>query len=104
MNSDEYIIFLKSLLIKIENTINLIEQEPPKHIPAYRKMLGVQQKMAELKMPHKSDLFTQFIKVKGIINYLMNGHYEKAYAQILGLKAELVQICLGIKNEKDTIK
>lgn len=104
MNSQEYVEFLKGVLIKIENTLNLIEQKPPKHIPAYHKILGVQQKFAGLSREDRGRLFPQLIKARGIINYLTNGRYDEAHAQILKLKGELVRICLGIKNEKDTVK
>ena len=102
MDSQEYLCFLKSVLVKIENTINLIEQIPSKHIPAYHKMLGVQQKFAGLDKDDRSKFFPQMVKVRGIINYLTNGNYERASEQIFKLKGNIIKICLDINNEKDT--
>jgi hypothetical protein len=104
MNSDEYVVFLTSVLIKIENAINLLEHKPAKHIPAYHKMLGVQQKLAGLDCDYRSKLFSQLIVTRGIISYLTNGQYENALVQIMNLKGDLINICLEIKNEKDTVK
>ena len=104
MSNDEYISFLKSVLIKIENAINLIEQKPPKHIPSYHKILGVQQKLGGLRKSYKNELFSQLINVRGIINYLTNGHYKDAHSRILKLKEDLIKICFRIENEKNTIK
>jgi len=102
MGNEEFIQFLKSTLIKIENAINLVKQDAPKHIPAYNKILGVQQKLAGLEDEQKSQLFSQLITVRSIINYFMNGRYNEGYKQILKLKIELVNICLSIeKNERD---
>ena len=104
MNNDEYVEFLRSVLVKIENALNLIEQKPSKHIPSYNKILGVQQKLAGLDEQSRNKLFSQLIHVRGIINYFMNGRYGEAHSQMLRLKSDLVIICLEIKNEKDTIK
>jgi len=102
MDSQEYLFFLKSVLIKIENTINLIDQTPSKHIPAYHKMLGVQQKFLGLDKTDRCRFLPQIIKVRGIINYLTNGSYGRASEQIFKLKGEIVQICVNINNEKVT--
>ncbi len=102
MGNEEFVQFLKSTLIKIENVINLVKQDVPKHIPAYNKILGVQQKLAGLEEDRKSQLFPQLITTRSIINYLINGRYIEGYKQILKLKTELVNICLSIeKNERD---
>jgi hypothetical protein len=103
MSSRDYFEFLRNLLIKIENALNLLGQEYPKHIPSYRKILGVQQKISGLPIDDKNKLFSQLICVRGIINYFLNGRYDEAYSQILRLKSDLVKICLEIeKNERDT--
>ena len=105
MNSDEYVVFLKSLLIKIENAINLIDQPVSKHIPSYRKMLGVQQKISELPSDYRGKMFSQLICVRGILNYFLNGRYNDAYLNIIELKKNLIKICLEItKNERNTDK
>jgi len=102
MNKEEYMEFLKSLLVKIENAINLLNQPAPKHIPSYRKMLGVQQKMSELPMEYRNNLFSQLICVRRTLNYFLNGRYEEAYLNIIKLKKDLVKIYMGLKNERDT--
>ena len=103
MDNDEYIEFLKSTLIKIENGINLLAQDTPKHIHAYNKILGVQQKLAGLSKERQAELFTQIVTTRSIINYLMNGRYGEAFQRVRQLKSDLVKICLEIeKSERDT--
>ena len=100
MNNDEFVKFLTGTLVKIENAINLIEQDVPKHIPSYNKILGVQQKLAGLDRDRKKQLFSQLITTKSIINYFTNGRYQDGYNQILKLKQELINICLQIGNNE----
>ena len=45
MENAEFIDSIKSVLIKMENAINLLRGDKTKHIPAYHKLLGVQQKL-----------------------------------------------------------
>ena len=104
MDSQEYVDFLRSVLVKIENSLFLVDQKPAKHIPAYNKMLGVQQKLAGLDQKYKEMLFPQIVNSRSIINYFMNGRYEEAHDHILKLKCDLLQICIEIKNEKNTVK
>ncbi len=105
MNDNEFIEFLTGTLLKVENVINLLEQDVPKHIPAYNKILGVQQKLAGLNENYKICLFPQLITTRSVINYFMNGRYGDGYQQVMKLKRELIKICLEIKNnEKDTNK
>jgi hypothetical protein len=105
MENEEFVQFLKSTLVKVENVINLMSQGSPKHIPAYNKILGVQQKMAGLDGEHKAQMFSQLIITRSIINYFMNGRYGDGYLQILKLKEDLVDICYRIEeNERDKNK
>jgi len=104
MDSEEYIEFLRSVLIKIENALKFVEQNPAKHIPAYNKILGVQQKLAGLDVKYKEMLFPDIIITRSIIHSFMNGRYEEAHKHILKLKGNLIQIGVGIKNEKDSVK
>jgi hypothetical protein len=105
MNDAEFVQFLKGTLIKIENIISLMEQDVPKHIPAYNKVLGVQQKLSGLDKEHKSKMFPQLITTRAIVNYFMNGRYQDGFAQVLKLKKELCQFCFQIENyERDTNK
>ena len=107
MNDDEFVEFLKSVLIKLENAINLVEYKQPRHIPSYNKVLGIQQKMVNIKKPYKDMLFSQLITVRSIIYYFMDGRYHEAYKQLLKLRSELVKIGEDIqkkdKNERDTV-
>lgn len=104
MNNEELVAFLKTTLIKVENAINLLDQDVPKHIPAYHKALGIQQKLSLLPGIRRDQMFSQIIIARSIINYLMNGRYEDALAQILKLRKEFVQICMQLQNEKNTNK
>ena len=44
MNTEEYVEFLKSVLIKIKNANNLLNQDPRNHILSYHTILIVHQK------------------------------------------------------------
>jgi len=102
MENEEFVQFLKTTLVKVENVINLIEQDCPKHIPAYNKILGVQQKLAGLSNERKAQMFPHLILTRSIINYFMNGRYGDGYKQVLKLKKELREICIRIeKYERD---
>ena len=105
MENVEFLDFLRTTLIKVENTINLIEQDNPRHIPAYNKMLGVQQKIAGLASNRKAIMFSQLIAVRAIINYFMNGRYDQAHNSVLKLRESLNKIYLQVeKNERDKNK
>ena len=93
MNEKEYVEFLKSVLIKIENAINLlVHHEPPRHILTYHKVLGVKQKIVELDAEHRDKMFHQIILVKSVINYLLNGRYEEAATRMQKLKKDIIDI------------
>ena len=104
MNNKEFVIFLKTALVKIENVINLLHQHTPKHIPAYHKALGVQQKINGLCKERREQMFSQIITVRSVINYLLNGRYNDASEQVLKLKKELIQICVQLENENNRDK
>ena len=104
MNNEELVLFLKSTLVKIENMINLLSQPVPKHIPAYHKSLGVQQKFVGLDGDLKSQLFPQIVASRSIIHFLLNGHYTDAMERILKLKKDMVNICSQLENEKNRDK
>ncbi len=106
MDNEEYVEFLRRVLVKIENALNLLGQEPSKHIQSYNKMLGVQKKFEGLGQKHKDVLFPQLIIARSIISYFTNGRYNEANTQMLKLKNNLIKTCLDIKekSEKDTIE
>ena len=105
MENKEFVTFVKTTLVKIENVINLIEQDSPKHIPAYNKMLGVQQKLSGLEEPYKSNMSSQIMSTRSVINYFLNGRYWDGYRLVLKLKKEFVDMCVRIEgNERDKNK
>ncbi|MHA1469584.1 MAG: hypothetical protein ACTSSP_03360 [Candidatus Asgardarchaeia archaeon] len=105
MNKEEYILFLRGVLVKIENAINFLEhQDPPRHILAYRKALGVQQKLAELDSEYRDKMFPQLITIRSVISYLLNGRYREAIGQMKKLKEGIVGISLSIINETNNNK
>ena len=101
MSNDEFLVFLKDVLIKIENAINLVEQNPSRHIPSYNKMLGVKQKLLGVDEKYKNKIFTCFVSHTLCINYFMNGKYDEAYNCMLKIKKDLIKICFDIENEKN---
>jgi hypothetical protein len=102
MENKDFVDFLKSLLVKIENVESLMGQDCPKHIPAYNKMLGIQQKLSGLESESKINLLPQIVKIRSAINYFMNGRYDSGYRVIIALKKEIIDMCLHIrKNERD---
>ena len=101
MDASEFVIFLKTLLNKIENVDNFLDQECPKYILAYNKMLGVQQKLNELDKFHKVILINQVAVTRFVINHLINGKYEDAYKNVLKLKKDLIEICISYERNKE---
>jgi hypothetical protein len=105
MEDREFVDFLKGTLVKIENAINLLNHYPPRHIPAYRKILGVQQKLNGLPKESRDQMFSQFITVKSILSYFLNGRYEEGAEQIERLRVSIVTLCLQLqKHERDSDK
>ena len=102
MDNKELMVFLRTTLVKIENAINLLTQDLPKHILAYHKALGIQQKFRGLSNEHKNQMLPQIIIARSIINYLVNGRYKVALDQILKLRKELIHIYSQLENERDT--
>jgi len=105
MKNKDYLFFLKGTLIKIENVINLIDQDVPKHIIAYNKMLGVKQKIVGLLPEDRSKFLPQLICVRASINHLLNGRYSDAHSNIIKLKQNLINIYIKVENyERDKNK
>ena len=102
MENAEFIEFLKTTLIKIENVINFIDQDVPKHIPAYNKILGIQQKFSCIDENIRCKMLSQMLTIRSIINYFTNGRYLDGYDQLIKLKQELIKICIEMeKNERN---
>jgi len=102
MTKKDYIVFLNSVLIKLQNAINFLIQEKSKHILCYHKVLGVQQKIAGLPKEYKNKLFVQLITVRGIINYLLNGRYDEALKTLIALQKEISKILHKLQNEDNS--
>jgi hypothetical protein len=101
MKDEEYLEFLRSVLIKIENAINLLSHDPPRHILSYNKMLGVRQKINDLNEECKNVLFSQIVTCRSVINYFINGRYGEARSRIIKLKTDIIKICCEIKKRKE---
>ncbi len=99
MDNDEFLCFLKSILTKIENVINMLTQDIPKHIPAYHKMLGIQQKVSDLGDKERTLLFLQIIGIRSVLNYLLNGRYEEAKTRVFNLKKEFIDLYILLKKK-----
>ena len=89
-NKEDLIIFIKSILLKVENIENFMKISPPKHIPAYQKILGIQQKFDILNKNQKECFFPQMVMTRGVITLFMNGRYEDALRQLVNLKKDLI--------------
>jgi hypothetical protein len=96
-SKEDLIIFLKSILLKIENIENFMKISPPKHIPAYQKILGIQQKFDILNKNQKGYFFPQMVIARGVITLFMNGKYEDALRQLTSLKKDLIHMVKKIE-------
>jgi len=96
-SKEDLIVFLKSILLKIENIENFMKISPPKHIPAYQKILGIQQKFDILNKNQKEHFFPQMVIARGVITLFMNGKYEDALRQLTNLKKDLIHMVKKIE-------
>jgi len=99
MNDQEYEIFLNKSLILIENAINFLRNG--KHIVAYNKMLGVQQKLLQLEEDKKIELSLQELSCRSISYYMMEGRYNDAKIVIEKMRVDLYKIYGRIKKENE---
>jgi hypothetical protein len=99
MNYEQYVNFLKGVLIKIENAYFLLNNNPPKHILSYHKMLGVRQKISESE--YKNILLPEIVIIISILNYFINGKYKEASDKMVELKVSIVKKCLEIKRNEN---
>ena len=104
MKNEEYLEFLRSVLIKIENVNNLLGHKPVRHIPAYHKMLGVQQKLGGLSREYKNRMFHQLVGTRSILHYFLNGNYCEGKKRLTQLKKELIIICLDLQKKNENNK
>lgn len=87
-------------IYKIEEIENLLQSVPSKHIPAYHKILGLQQKIETLPIEYKEHFFEEMIQIRGIIVYFMNGRYNDGINVLLNIKNKLNKI--SNENNKNT--
>jgi hypothetical protein len=94
---EDLILFIKSILLKVENIEKLVADSPPKHIPAYQKVLGIQQKFDILSREQKQYFFPQMVMTRGIVTLFMNGRYEDALKQLMLIKRDLIYMVKKIE-------
>ena len=88
--NSEYYNFLYKILNLLENVENFMKRS--KHIIAYNKMLGVEQKLNNLDGEKKVILGREMIKTRGAIFYLKEGRYKDASKNIRELKEQFYKI------------
>ncbi len=98
-DNKEYYNFLYKILNLLENTENFMKRN--KHIIAYNKILGVEQKLNNLDEEKKVILGREVIKTRGIIFYLKDGRYYDASKNIKELKEQFYKIFEKVKNENN---
>lgn len=102
MEKKEFLEFLRGMLKKIVDVELFMGQSPPKHILAYRKMLGIQQKMDYLDEETKSSIFfTEIIKIRGSIFYFINGRYDDGINSLTFVKNKIVQLIKHYERDKN---
>lgn len=88
MDKEEHEVFLSRTLNLLENAVNFLTIQN-KHILAYRKMLGIQQKFEGLEVDKKKEMVLDVFKVKTINHYLLDGRYRDALTVMNQLKTSL---------------
>lgn len=95
---------IQRTLVLIENADNLLKSDPPVHIPAYHKILGVQQKLERLPKEMRECFFTQIIATRGTISYFLNGRYDEGRKQLLNIKKDLIKLGLKLhENNQNSV-
>lgn len=92
MNNEEIIEFMKHVLISVENAELLLRHEPPRHIPAYHKILGIQQKFERLNANEQKVFFAQMVGVRGVVAYFLNGRYDEGIQSLIKIKTDFISI------------
>ena len=95
----EYEDFLYKILNLLENTDNFMKNN--KHIIAYHKVLGIQQKLETLEEEKRLLLNNELIKIRGIIQYLKDGRYGEAIKNIKELKNCFYKVYEKVKSENN---
>lgn len=96
MTDEELFSFLTETLVKIENIDMLMAMEPPRHVPSYQKIVGVQQKLGTLPRDLRQSFFPQLVMIRGVITYFLNGRYEDGMSQLHKIKRDLISIARAI--------
>jgi hypothetical protein len=104
MNNLEYEQFLNRTLNMIENVVNFIEIQG-KHIVAYNKLLGVQQKLSEVSDREKQhELIDIMISLKFALVYLIDGKYDQTLNRIKTIRTKLYLIYGNVKKYNENNK
>jgi hypothetical protein len=98
ISQDALIVFIKSVLLKIENVEKLMAQDPPTHIPAYNKLLGINIKFEDLPRESKQWFFPQLVMTRGVITLFLNGRYTDGLKQLSTIKKDLIKIVKDLEN------
>ena len=102
MTKEEIYEFFQKSLILIENAELLLKHIPSRHIPAFHKILGIQQKFERLTQDDQRCFFSQIIAIRGTIAYFLNGRYEEGIKNLEKLKKEFIIIALdSSENNKN---
>ncbi len=101
MNKEDFLQILKSILKKIDDVEGFMGQNPPKHIVAYNKILGVQQKLSgEYPESLQKKLFVENIKIKGVVTYFLNGRYVDGMKSLIQVKNNIIRLIT--ENERNS--
>lgn len=90
MTDAELLEFLRATLLKIEVAEKLMAHTPPRHIPAYRKIGGVEQKLKELPEKLAGTFFLESVQIRGVLTYFLNGRYEDGMKQLSQAKLSFI--------------
>ena len=101
MDNAEYEQFLNRTLNMLENIVNFIEKQG-KHIVAYHKLLGVQQKLVTIPDKEKKQSMVDImISIKFAISDLVDGRYGKALDKIKVVKTKMYRRYGEIKSKNE---
>ncbi len=94
--------YIRDLLIKIENAIMFIEQEPPKYILCYHKVLGICQKISECDSEINKEVKMFLPTAISINKYLLNGRYLNGYKRLCELREDIKSIYIRLEDCRES--
>lgn len=103
MMDKDFCDFLCSILRKIEEVESMMRQSVAKHIPAYHKLLGVQQKLETLPIEKRQAIFfKEIIKTRGALTYFLNGRYDDGMVSLMCVKQKVINLLLENERNKNS--